>query len=200
MQEPTDESAPGQPVSQPGVFHPLLMLLSNDYRNKHLLEKLLGNFEISSPPFTRPIFYRHRKLKAPANVLFEVSSRGLLRFSSLDLEPTVHLSSYLHIDAGHHVYHLDLFNGDIERSPSGLGRRFADNFLEAMLVTQGKIKWLQTQNSSPSSKIVAEGCLTGESATYFREVIKLWQLMRTQNPDQVHLIAYPCARWTKDLP
>lgn len=200
MQEPTNEQIPGQPTSRTGVFHSLLMLLSNDYRNKYLLESLLGNFEISSPPFTRPIFYRHGKLKAPTNVLFEVSSRGLLRFSTLDLEPTIHLGSHLHIDAGHHVYHLNLFNGDIDRSPSGLGRHFANNFLEAMLATQGKIKWLQTEGSSPTSKIVAEGCLTGENANNFREVIRLWQLMRSQNPDQVHMIAYPCARWTKDLP
>lgn len=200
MREPPNEPNPDQQASQTGVFHSLRMFLSNDYRNKYLLETLLGNFEISSPPFTRPIFYRHRKLKAPANVLFEISSRGLLRFSALDLEPTIHLSSYLHIDAGHHVYHLDLFSGDIDRSPTGPGRHFANNFLEAMLATQGKIKWLQTQNSSPTSKIVAEGCLIGENANNFREVIRLWQLMRTQNPDQAHMIAYPCARWTKDLP
>jgi hypothetical protein len=200
MQEPTNEQNPGQLASRTGVFHSLLMLLSNDYRDKYLLGTLLGNFEISSPPFTRPIFYRHRKLRAPANVLFEVSSHGLLRFSTLDLEPTIHPSSFLHIDAGRHVYHLDLFNGEIERSPSGPGRRSGYNFFETMLAPQRTIKWLQTQNSSPTSKVVAEGCLTGESAVHFWEVIRLWQLMRTQNPDQVNLIAYPCARMTKDLP
>jgi len=183
-----------------GLLHELKLFFSVSYRNEFELEELLKNFEVSSPPFTRPIFYKHTKLTVPENVLFEVSTKGLLRYSTLNLEPAVFLASFLHLDAGQHVYHLDLVNGQISLGPAANERNCAEKLLELTQILPREIKWLHTLESSPTSKVIGRGSFQGGEAASFREVIRLWQLMRIQNPDQTTLIALPCARRRKDLP
>jgi hypothetical protein len=200
MHESAPVINPANTQKRSGLLHELKLFFSLAYRNGCELEELLESFEVSSPPFTRPIFYKHTKLKVPENVLFEVSTKGLLRYSTLNLEPAVFLTSFLHLDAGQHVYHLDLFNGQISRSPAANERSSAEKLLELTEILPREIKWLHTLESSPTSKVIGRGSFHGGNASSFRDVIRLWQLMRIQNPNEPSLIARPCARWSKDLP
>ena len=109
MREP--RPAPEQPPPRGGLVHEIKLLFNPEYRRQVELEELLTNFEVASPPFTRPIFYRHKYLRAPVTVSFEVSTEGTLRINAngpaIGTEKT-----WLHLDSGDIVFHFPLNRSD----------------------------------------------------------------------------------------
>jgi hypothetical protein len=91
--------------------HEIKLLFSPEYRRQVELEELLTNFEVTSPPFTRPIFYRHKYLRAPVTVSFEVSTEGTLRINT-NLSAIGTEKTWLHLDSGDIVFHLPLNRSD----------------------------------------------------------------------------------------